>query len=239
MSSDMAISSSRRDRQRGNTVGEPSTTSPRRCIMHRMHPTHDNVPAPASAATRNVVESILALLAGVPPSAEYRNSNPPRRAQAIAHSAATKAALTAAGLALPVGPLGWVTVVPELMAVWRIQAQMVADIAAAHGRSAGLTREHMIFCLFRHAMSQGLRDLVVRVGERALLQRPALVAMQSAVRRIGVRVTQRTAANGIGRCLPVVGALGVGAYAYFDTAQVARTAIGLFEGDGPRDDLLS
>jgi hypothetical protein len=28
--------------------------------------------------------------------------------------------------------------------------------------------------------------------------------------------------------LPVIGALGVGAYAYYDTGQVARTAIDLF-----------
>jgi hypothetical protein len=29
----------------------------------------------------------------------------------------------------------------------------------------------------------------------------------------------------------VIGALGVGAYAYYDTGQVARTAIAMFEGE--------
>ena len=31
------------------------------------------------------------------------------------------------------------------------------------------------------------------------------------------------------RWLPVVGAMGVGAYAYYDTRQVAKTAVALFE----------
>ncbi|MEW5296878.1 MAG: hypothetical protein WDW36_000125 [Sanguina aurantia] len=35
----------------------------------------------------------------------------------------------------------------------------------------------------------------------------------------------------ISRWLPVVGALGVGAYAYHDTGQVAKTAIALFGGN--------
>jgi hypothetical protein len=35
--------------------------------------------------------------------------------------------------------------------------------------------------------------------------------------------------------LPVVGALGVAGYAYYDTAQVAATAISLFEKDVARE----
>jgi hypothetical protein len=49
-------------------------------------------------------------------------------------------------------------------------------------------------------------------------------------RRIGARLAQRTAGKGVARWLPIVGAMGVGAYAYLDTAQVAATAIDLFEG---------
>jgi hypothetical protein len=48
------------------------------------------------------------------------------------------------------------------------------------------------------------------------------------LRRIGVRITQRLAGGAIARWLPIVGALGVGAYAYYDTGQVAETTIDLF-----------
>jgi hypothetical protein len=49
--------------------------------------------------------------------------------------------------------------------------------------------------------------------------------------RIGVKITQRAVAKGLTRWLPVLGALGVAAYAYYDTAQVANSAIELFKSE--------
>jgi hypothetical protein len=37
--------------------------------------------------------------------------------------------------------------------------------------------------------------------------------------------------KGLARFIPVVGAVGVAGYAYFDTMQVAKTAIDLFQRD--------
>ena len=56
-------------------------------------------------------------------------------------------------------------------------------------------------------------------------------ALQGIAKRIGVKVTQRAIGRGLARWLPIVGAVGVGAYAYYDTAQVASTAISLFKGE--------
>ena len=49
--------------------------------------------------------------------------------------------------------------------------------------------------------------------------------------KIGVSLSRRLVGRGIARWLPVIGALGVGAYAYYDTGQVARTAMTLFEAE--------
>ena len=57
-------------------------------------------------------------------------------------------------LALPPGPLGWLTILPEMLAVWKIQSQMVADIAALYGQKSTLTEEQMVYCLFRHSAAQ-------------------------------------------------------------------------------------
>jgi hypothetical protein len=73
-----------------------------------------------------------------------------------------------------------------------------------------------------------MRDLVVRLGDRVLVRRASLRVMQSIARRIGVRITQRSIGKGVSRLLPIVGAVGVGGYAYYDTAQVAKTAMELF-----------
>lgn len=86
----------------------------------------------------------------------------------------------------------------------------------------------MIYCLFRHAASQVVRALVVRVGERLLVRRASLRVIQRIIRRVGVSITQRLAGRAISRWLPIIGAVGVRAYAYYDTARVGKTAIEFF-----------
>jgi hypothetical protein len=115
--------------------------------------------------------------------------------------------------------------------VWRIQAQLVADIGGAYGRTASLTQEQMIYCLFRHAAAQVVRDLGVRMGERFVFRPATLRLIQAVAQRLGITVTQRLIAKSVARWLPVVGSLGVAAYAYYDTGQVAATAIELFEDE--------
>ena len=176
-----------------------------------------------------IAQTILDFIGHVPGTTEAKSLAPELRARVIARSAARKAAAAAGGLALPPGPLGWLTIVPELIAVWKLQTQMVADIAGIYGKQADLTRENMIYCLFRHTAAQAVRDLVVRIGERFLVRKASARAFQTIARKIGVTVTQQAIGKGVSRWLPIVGAVGVGAYAYYDTGQVARTAIELFK----------
>jgi hypothetical protein len=186
--------------------------------------------AQADVASK-VATAILKFVGDVPTSDQRKSRTPAEAARKVANIAAAKAAAAAGTLALPLGPLGWLTILPEMIAVWKIQAQMVADIAAFHGKKGALNQEQMLYCLFKHTASQAVRDLVVRVGKGMLVQRATLGVLQNVARRVGVNVTQRVVAKGVSRWLPVVGALGVAAYAYYDTAQVARIAIDLFEKD--------
>lgn len=183
---------------------------------------------PSATMKESFEDMILDMLGRIPRSSELACTTPSARAHAIGEAAARKAALVAGTLALPPGALGWLTVVPELFSIWRIQSQMVADIAASYGRGWQLTREQMMFCLFRHTAAQAMRDIAVRAGQRWLVQAASLTAMRAAARKIGIKLSKRAAGHGIARWLPVVGALGVGTYAWYDTRQVARTAIDLF-----------
>ena len=194
-----------------------------------------NVPARRVAAPNTLAErltrAILDVAGEVPDTNEHKSRGPDQRARAIASSAANRAALAAGTLALPPGPLGWLTIVPELVAIWRIQRQMVADISGAYGVSAELTPSRMLYCLFRHAAAQALRDVAVQVGARLLIQDVPLRIIERVAAKIGVSVSKRLVGRGIARWLPVIGALGVGAYAYYDTGQVARTAMTLFAAE--------
>lgn len=173
--------------------------------------------------------AIERFISNVPETDEGKSKKPKDRARLIVNTAAAKAALISAGLALPPGPLGIMTIIPDLLAIWRLQAQMVADIAGTFGKEAFLTREQMLYCLFRHAAAQAVRDLVVRTGERVLVQRVSLRAIQQVIKKIVPRITQRLIGRTISRWFPVIGSLGIGAYAFYDTAQVGETAIDLFQ----------
>jgi hypothetical protein len=187
----------------------------------------DDLPAATDAAGR-IASVILDFVSKTPKTAELANPSPRERARAIANRAALQASAVSGTLALPPGPAGLLTIVPELVAVWRIQAGMVADIAGAFGKT-NVMREQMLYCMFRHSAAQAVRDLVVRAGERYLVRKASLRVIEAAAARIGIRLTRRVIAKSVSRWLPVVGALGVAGYAYYDTAQVASTAIALFE----------
>jgi len=196
------------------------------------------VPVSADRGDSPVAKAILEFVSRIPDSEVPRASKgtTEETCRQLASAAANKAAITAGSLALPPGPLGWLTVLPELVAIWRIQGQLVSDIAAAYGKTATLGREQMLWCLFRHTAAQAFRDVAIRVGDRLVFRTAATSVLQRVAGRIGVSVSKRAVGKGVSRWLPIVGALGVGAYAYYDTGQVAKTAIDLFSGNVHVDD---
>jgi hypothetical protein len=182
-----------------------------------------------TAKENKLADAMLELVLHVPSSAEAVTSHPAERAHAIARKAARTASVVSGSLSLPPGFLGWLTVMPELLGVWRLQAQMVSDIAGVYGKSKTLGREQMLYCLFKHVSAQLFRDVVVRVGERFVVRQASMKVLQGLAQQLGVQLSKAVISKGASRFVPLLGAVGVGAYAYFDTLQVAKTAVELFE----------
>ncbi|MBK6805077.1 MAG: hypothetical protein IPG84_09575 [Betaproteobacteria bacterium] len=181
---------------------------------------------------REVAGVIERVIADVPAARSHPVAHPDDTAMELARKAAQRAAMVSGSLALPPGPLGMLTVLPDIYVIWRIQRQMVADIFGLYGRSAELTRTHMLYCLFRHAASQVLRDVAVRAGQRVVLQQLSGGALKGALARVGATVTKRLAGNAAARWVPLAGAAAVASYAYWDTLQVAKTAHRLLAAPG-------
>ena len=173
---------------------------------------------------RTVGGTIERVVTAVPEPRTRPVPHPDRETELIARRAAQRAAVLSGTLALPPGPIGMLTVLPDLYLIWQTQRQMVADIFAVYGRTPELTRTHMLYCLFRHAASQVLRDVAVRAGERFIVRQVSGNALASLLNSIGLTLTQRIAGSSAARWVPLVGAVAVGGYAYWDTMQVARTA---------------
>ena len=196
---------------------------------------HNPIIRKGAAQENELLEKLFTVLFKVineiPSSAEKRSSDGVLRARKLTAEASLRAAAISGALALPTGPLGWLTILPDLAAIWRLQAQLVADIGAVFGKRGKLTEESMIYCLFRHAAAQAVRDLVTRMGERLVLQCVSVRVAENVLHRIGVKVVHRVARRGLWRLLPAIGALAVAGYAYYDTEQVGQTAIEFFTQD--------
>jgi uncharacterized protein (DUF697 family) len=180
---------------------------------------------------RRLFHILLKVIDEVPTSSEKQTNEALVRAHKLISQASFRAAAISGALALPPGPFGWLTILPDLATIWSLQAQMVADIGAAFGKKGKLTEESLVYCLFRHAAAQIVRDLVTRMGERVVVQRVSLRAAENVLECVGIKLAYRVARRGLWRFLPAVGALAVAGYAYYDTEQVGQTAIEFFSGD--------
>ena len=65
-----------------------------------------------------VQSALMNALSRVPETHERHGAAPVTRARAIAKVAAIKAATVSGSLSLPPGPVGWLTVIPDLTLVW-------------------------------------------------------------------------------------------------------------------------
>ena len=127
---------------------------------------------------------------------------------------ARQAAALSGSLALPPGPLGMLTVLPDLYVIWKTQRQMVADIFGVCTGAAPNSPRHMLYCLFRHAASHVLRDVAVRTGQRVIVQQLTAGALKGIMGKLGVTVTRRVVGTAASRWVPLAGAAAVGAFVF-------------------------
>jgi len=175
-----------------------------------------------------ISDAVLSLVAVIPVSVESKAVDPDMRAAELCETAARTTAKISGLAAMAPGPLGLLTVLPDLISMWRIQSQLVSDVASVYGKTANLSKEHMLWCLFKHSAAQTFRDVAYRAGERYLIRPLSLKALQKLTTSIGVRLSERAVGKAVARFLPLVGAAGVAGYAYYDTKKVGAAAIDIF-----------
>jgi uncharacterized protein (DUF697 family) len=177
---------------------------------------------------RKVIDFIMRILENIPESDKEASSDPGTVARALTAKAALQSAGLSGTLAIPPGPLGILTILPDLYGVWKIQAQLISDVARVYGREKRPEPSEVLYCMFRHVSSHVGAVLAVKAGSRVLSRRASLRVIQKVVALIAGKVTQRVIRSSLSRWLPIVGAVGVAGYAYYDTAQVGKNCMDLF-----------
>ena len=180
---------------------------------------------------------LFELITDIPESLYSPNENSDEKIKKLIRQAAVKASLVSATLSVPAGVTGVLTSIPDIAAIWRIQAQLVSDIAATYGKFAMLSREAMVWCLFRHSAAQLVRDIAVRTGSRIVVQKVSFAVLETLLKKIGLKVSTKFLGRAALRAIPAIGALGNGAYSFYDTTEVGKTAAAYFKAlaDNPEE----
>ena len=132
---------------------------------------------------------LFELITDIPESLYSPTENSDDKINKLIRQAAIKASAVSATLSVPAGVTGVLTSIPDIAAIWRIQAQLVSDIAATYGKFAQLSREAMVWCLFRHSAAQLVRDIAVRTGSRIVVQKLSLAALEVLLKKIGLKIS--------------------------------------------------
>lgn len=164
------------------------------------------------------------IITDIPESVLPKAKDPKKRSEKLTGSAALKAAAVSATLSVPGGFAGILTMLPDIVTIWKIQTQLVSDIAATYGKYAELSREAMMWCMFRHSASQLLRDTFVQFGARVVTQTISINLMTKLLGKLGAAKASAFVGKALTRAVPLIGAIGSGAYAFYDTREVGRTA---------------
>lgn len=180
---------------------------------------------------------LFELITDIPESLYSPTENSDDKINKLIRQAAIKASAVSATLSVPAGVTGVLTSIPDIAAIWRIQAQLVSDIAATYGKFAQLSREAMVWCLFRHSAAQLVRDIAVRTGSRIVVQKLSLAALEVLLKKIGLKISTKLLGKIALRAIPAIGAIGNGAYSFYDTYEVGKTAAAYFKAlaDNPEE----
>ncbi|MDF3820700.1 hypothetical protein P3G55_12355 [Leptospira sp. 96542] len=181
--------------------------------------------------TSGFLEGLIELFAGLD---DYRSPYAPTiqppgdLIRELTKNASYKSGLVSATCSLPPGPLGILSILPELLFIYKIQGQLVKDIAALHGKEIHVTRELLLYCLFKHGGAQVFRKIIEETSLKVLIRPTTVRVFQSALERIGVFISKSIIQKQFVRWVPLGGAVVTGTFAYFDTKRVGKTAEELF-----------
>jgi hypothetical protein len=171
---------------------------------------------------------MMGLLSSIPASVLKQSNQPLETSELLIQKASISAGFQSGTLAIPTGAFSLVTILPDLVNIWRIQSQLVADIAAVHGKSEFLGSQEMAWCLFRSSASHVARDFLVKTGQRAILSQSGKKALSALLRRVGIQGAEKLTSRIALRMVPLVGMAVAGGYAFYDTRKVGEAALELF-----------
>ncbi len=142
--------------------------------------------------------------------------------------ASWKAFAVSTAASLPPGPIGVLTILPELIAVTRIQLGLIGKIARYFGKDEMLNGTIIVLILGNAAGITVGREFLKCVDNKIIIQRMSLLALQNFAARIGAKILGRIVARMPTRWIPLVTAPLFGAISKKATERVGWETVTLF-----------
>ncbi|XDD54053.1 hypothetical protein AB3N62_16505 [Leptospira sp. WS4.C2] len=186
---------------------------------------------PSKAQSEGFLDGLVELFAGLE---DYRSpyaptiQPPDNLIQELVQNASFKSGLVSATCSLPPGPLGILSILPELLFVYRIQGHLILDIAALYGKEVQVTRELLLYCLFKHGGAHVFRKIIEESSLKILIRPTTVRVFQTMLEKLGILISKSIIRKQFARWIPIGGAVVTGTFAYYDTKRVGQTAMDLF-----------
>ncbi|MCT8334374.1 hypothetical protein NUH30_11895 [Leptospira sp. 85282-16] len=186
---------------------------------------------PSQVKSEGFLEGLVELFAGLE---DYRSpyaptiQPPDNLIQELVQNASFKSGLVSATCSLPPGPLGILSILPELLFMYRIQGHLILDIAALYGKEVQVTKELLLYCLFKHGGAHVFRKIIEESSLKILIRPTTVKVFQNMLERLGLMISKSLIRKQFARWIPIGGAVVTGTFAYYDTKRVGKTAMELF-----------
>lgn len=158
----------------------------------------------------------------------YTNNSAPTKdmiPKIISKYTNTNAAISGGAGFIP-GPLGMAASVPEIILIIRNQLTMVYDIAKANGHR-NITKELMLGVLIS-AMGNATGNLLIVHGQRIVVKRVGMQAMQKIIVMLGGKITQQAAKSMAAKWIPIFGAAAMATWSGYSTNKIGTKAVEIF-----------
>lgn len=142
-------------------------------------------------------------------------------------NASNKAFAISSAAALVPGPAGWITILPELLAITKIQISLIADIADYYGMAPKVNSSTIIL-VFANELGLSVRGLAKKTGEKVIITVLSQKAVLAVSKRIGLKIGGKVTQRVLGRIVPFILAPIFGKFSKTMTERIGKEAIDLF-----------
>ncbi len=148
--------------------------------------------------------------------------------QKMIRKASRAAFLISTGAGIPTGPMGLATIVPEVVALIKLQMDLIFKVAKFHQQEAKVNKT-IILTVLGVAMGVVLKHaLINKVGTRLIVKSLSAEGAKRITREIGEKFATGLLKRGLGRWIPLMLAPVFGYLSLSMTRKVGREAESLF-----------